>query len=240
MKTRSIFVSIASLLLILSINSCNANTPFAMEDLITEKRSVNDFSELETNGGFEIMIKQGDENALEVQAPERYIDDLLTEVHGDRLVIKMREDVHVTNFNNFKIWLTFRTLKEITSNGAAEIRSDHRLEVPSFSVKINGAAKIDLPVKCQFLEAIINGAGKLNFKGSATQANLTISGAGKMNLLGLEVKKMDVELSGAGNADVFVTGHLKASVSGVGTIRYKGDPTVEKHDNSVFGTIKPY
>jgi hypothetical protein len=61
-----------------------------------------------------------------------------------------------------------------------------------------------------------------------------------VDALDLEVKKMDISLSGAGSAKVFVTGHLDASISGMGSIRYKGNPTVSKTDGSLFGSIKPY
>lgn len=240
MTRRFSFMHLTALLLILSISACG-NSDFAWQgDVIKQKRSVADFSKLETNGGFEIELRQGNENNLEIEAPERYIDDLITEVRGNTLVIEMRENVDVNNFKHFKIWLTFKTLNTLIANGAADIQAKSSLELATLSIEINGAANVELPVESQYLESVINGAGNLEFEGNATEAKFRLSGAGNVEALDLEVKKMDISLSGAGSAKVFVTGHLDASISGMGSIRYKGNPTVNKTDGSLFGSIKPY
>lgn len=240
MKLKSYFTILGVLLFLTSVGACDEVTFPGNDEVIKEKRSVADFSELVTNGGFDIELKQGETNKLQVQAPERYIDDLLTVVEGNKLVIKMREGVTVNQFKNFKVWLTFKTLNKLTANGAADINAEDWLDLSAFSIVINGAADIELPLRCRRLEANINGAGDLNFEGNANVADISIAGAGDLNSLDLEVKKMEISLSGAGSAKVYVTGHLEASISGVGSIRYKGNPTLKKHDGSIFGSIKPY
>jgi hypothetical protein len=67
-----------------------------------------------------------------------------------------------------------------------------------------------------------------------------MSGAGNYNGFELKSEKAKVDMSGVGNVRVYVTKELNASASGVGSVRYKGNPeSITKNSSSFLGSIKP-
>jgi hypothetical protein len=68
--------------------------------------------------------------------------------------------------------------------------------------------------------------------------NATLGGAGELSLADLTADHAAVRLSGLGKAEVNVTGELDATVSGVGSIEYHGQPTVRRHISGL-GDVSP-
>lgn len=240
MKTHTLLQLFLLAVLILPAQAC-INEPFngLSDDLVTQTRDVSGFHELEINGGYKVTIVPGETDELQITAPDQYIDDVISEVTQGRLTIRTREGVEIRNSEGFEIALTFAHLDYLEINGAAELKCPVKLATNSMDVVINGAADITLDVDLQRMQMEVNGAADLSLKGKATEANFMLAGASNLDAEDLETRKMKIDMSGAGNAEVFVTNFLDATVSGVGNIRYKGDPQVRKNDQSVFGTIKP-
>jgi len=67
---------------------------------------------------------------------------------------------------------------------------------------------------------------------------LHISGKGKLQADQLRVAQAIVQISGVGNAQLWVTDSLRIGISGVGTIDYWGEPQVSRQ-TSGLGTINP-
>jgi hypothetical protein len=49
-----------------------------------------------------------------------------------------------------------------------------------------------------------------------------------LDAIDLKTRKVDIKIEGVGAASVIATGNLSASISGIGKIRYKGEPEVFK------------
>jgi hypothetical protein len=64
-----------------------------------------------------------------------------------------------------------------------------------------------------------------------------LSGAGNIDARELKAKEVRVSVSGAASADVYAKEYLDASVSGVGSIDYYGNPAKVKTDVSGVGSI---
>jgi hypothetical protein len=63
------------------------------------------------------------------------------------------------------------------------------------------------------------------------------SGASHLALERLEVDGLEVELSGASNAEVLVRRTISASLSGASSLRYLGSPTLTRQDTSGGSSI---
>lgn len=51
-----------------------------------EKRDVRDFHELSVSSTFQVEIKVGNTESLEIEVDDRYLDDVITEVRAGKLV----------------------------------------------------------------------------------------------------------------------------------------------------------
>ena len=87
---------------------------------------------------------------------------------------------------------------------------------------------IEMNMKANKVKVIGEGGVKFEFNGIADELDATISGAGYLDAIDLKTKRTDCKIEGACAASVYATETLNATISGVGKIRYKGDPQVFK------------
>jgi hypothetical protein len=108
-----------------------------------------------------------------------------------------------------------------------------------FDLEISGAGNVRMDLKVQNLQVDMSGAGNIELRGTARVQDVQMSGAGNYNGFELKSEKAKVDMSGVGNVRVYVTKELNASASGVGAVRYKGNPeSITKNSSSFLGSIK--
>ena len=73
----------------------------------------------------------------------------------------------------------------------------------------------------------LSGVGNVTLsEGNATDLAITLSGVGNIDAQNYQVQNVTVEQSGVGDAKIWVTNSMNGTLSGVGDILYKGNPTV--------------
>lgn len=75
----------------------------------------------------------------------------------------------------------------------------------------------------------VSGSGKVLASGTAQSVEADISGSGKVLAAELETSRCEVRISGSGDVEINVKDELDATISGSGTVAYKGSP---RHINS--------
>ena len=73
----------------------------------------------------------------------------------------------------------------------------------------------------------LRGVGNVNLSnGNASDLEISLSGVGNIDAQNYQIQHVTINHSGVGNAKIWVTDSLKGSLSGVGKISYKGNPTI--------------
>lgn len=114
----------------------------------------------------------------------------------------------------------------VNISGNGKVESD-RLHADAIQIKSSGVAKMALnDVAAGTFHAMLSGSGRVEAAGSAREAELRISGAGSLLLEKLETARCKARISGTGKIRVHATESLETTISGAGSILYKGDPQV--------------
>jgi hypothetical protein len=132
------------------------------------------------------------------------------------------------NFDELILYITFKDLEKLEIQGGISLETKGYVDFKDFYLHVAGGADIEMNLKANNLKVIGEGGVKLEFDGIANELNASISGAGYLNATNLKTKRTDCKIEGACAASVYATDYLNASISGVGKIRYKGDPQVFK------------
>jgi Putative auto-transporter adhesin, head GIN domain len=196
--------------------ACGDRTPSG--PAATETRTVGAFHAVELRGSASLTIQSGSPTAVTVASSRKRLDNTKTEVVNGALIIRSEQSGSVWEQDTLTVTINTPTLDAVEINGAGDVN----------------IAALDTPN----LKLAMNGAGKVEAKGKTTQLEATIAGAGKMDLTTLIADTATVTVDGAGSIDLNVSQNLKATVSGVGKIRYRGNPAnVEKAVHGV-GSIE--
>ena len=84
----------------------------------------------------------------------------------------------------------------------------------------------------------VKGVGNVKLSdGNAPDLKISLSGVGNIDALNYQVENVVITQSGVGNSKIWATNSLSGTLSGVGHISYKGDPTVDVKVSGV-GKVK--
>ncbi|NJD22821.1 MAG: DUF2807 domain-containing protein [Melioribacter sp.] len=180
-----------------------------------QSRTIMEFDKIDAGGAFTLKVKVGPAPSLRISAEENLINYIRTNVKGNTLVIDTKKNISPRK--EIYIEITTPFLRAVDASGANNITV----------YGINGSD----------FEVDVSGAGSVNLSGEVDRFRADLSGAGSINAKDLKAKDVRVSVSGAASADVYAKDYLDASVSGVGSISYYGDPAKTRTDVSGVGSI---
>ena len=197
---------------------------------------ISDFSSIYMEGGYKVVLTQGDEVGLKVKATDNDVfDHLKVENRGDELRLVMCRDY--INYKRIRLHVTFKDLNEIKVEGGLNLKTDGYLDLDNFLLHVQGGAKVELDMKAEDVEIIGEGGVLVELDGVSRNLSVKLSGAGHVDADDLKAKDVDFKIEGVGTGSVYATDELYAKIEGVGKIRYKGNPRVTKNIEGL-GSVK--
>lgn len=200
------------------------------EGLKKEERRVSNFTKVSFKTLGDMKIVQGDEEGLTIEALEDVLPRITTEVRDDTLVISMKpvffqwENITRHIYYSLKV----KNLESFDFSGVGRVESD-QLTANRLEINLRGAGEISIrKLKAEELKAVLGGTGKLQLEGTVTEQEILLKGAGAFQGRDLESESARVTLRGVGEVTVRCSDVLDAKLSGLGSIRYYGDPIVRK------------
>lgn len=198
--------TLASLAVILSLSSgCDYVGIKGNGHIVTETRQVGNFSRLEADGAFTITWTTGPAK-LSITTDANLFEYIRTNLSEDRVRIEWIKPLKGTH--GIKVDVSSPSLSRATLNGAVKLTATN-LSGSEFYLEGNGATRAMLTGTVNAMSAELNGASRLDAEG-------------------LTVRAMELDISGAGRAEVNATDALKVSISGAGKVTYSGNPRVSK------------
>jgi len=203
MKTL-IFALLPGLLL---IAGCRVGGIMGNGHIVTDTRSVADFSEIEAAGGFQIEWRSGSPSVT-ITTDQNLLQHITAENEDHRL--RLHSHGNIWSSHGIKVAISSPTRAGAKLTGAAKLTAN-QLSGHSFAVESTGAAKIHLD-------------------GNVDDLVTDMTGASKLEADSLQTKTTEISSTGASKAEVAVSESLKVSITGAGKVVYSGNPpTVEKH-----------
>ena len=184
-------------------------------NLTEETRKIENFSKIDAAGAFSIKIKVGEDPSLKISAEENLMHLIRTDVRRNTLIIDTKKNISPRK--EIRIYITTPELNSIDCSGANNVTA-YNIDSDNFDVDLSGA-------------------GSIKLSGDVNRLKAEISGAGNISAKHLKANRVAISVSGAASADVYAAEYLDASVSGVGSIDYYGDPKKTNTRVSGVGSI---
>ncbi|MFA4869860.1 MAG: head GIN domain-containing protein [Pedobacter sp.] len=230
--------SLFSLLLVAAtftqINSSSAISPISINSLKSnfDEREVKNFNGIIAGGPIQVIVKFGATESLRFEGDKEAISTLVTEVKGDKLVIRPKTSwvSWARKYENKKIiaYVTAKQLSSLTMSGDGSITVSGTITAAEFATTLSGSGTIKANVEADKITAVVSGSGTANITGKTETASVTLSGPGSFGSKALTVDQLSARISGKGSISVKTDGKIKAVISGSGHVYYTGNPDIEK------------
>ena len=206
--------------------------------VVVETRDIADFTGVDLRMNADVYYKQEPNFKVEVHAQDNIQDILITERQGNRLAIRLKNDIRLRRHEPIKIYVSSPELASFRISGSGKIFSNSLVDADNkMEMDISGSGDIEMvDLVAPYLDANISGSGHVKVTtGMLPEEKLRISGSGNIDLGNVQAQKVTTNTSGSGNIRVNVSNELNVSISGSGNVYYKGQPTISA---SVSGSGK--
>ena len=174
-----------------------------------QKRQVQPFVAISTEGAFTIEVTCQKELSVEVEGDDNILNLVSSEVSGNVLHLKNTKNYSTDEPVRFKI--SVPNLEAISVSGAG-------------AINVKGMANEKFEIDAE-------GAPSITVAGTTKVIDIDSSGAGKIDTHNLRASRGIVESKGVSKIELDVADELDVNVSGPSMVTYTGNPVVNKTVN---------
>lgn len=231
-----VFLIVGALLAACTIPVPVVNTLVGSGRTTTQTYDFSDFDSLIIANAFEAAVVMSDSYSVEVTVDDNVVEHLRVEQKGRTVTVSLDDNFFVRNTTQ-RATITLPKLVSLEASGASRVDVSGFKTSDDVRVTVSGASTTRGDMETGDLTADVSGASTLSLTGSGGDLNVEATGASTADLSDFTVANATVEASGASRALVNASGTLNANASGASSVRYAGDPTLGRIDESGASSI---
>jgi hypothetical protein len=214
----------------------------ASRECTTKTFDVSDFNAIHTNAVANIEYQQTSGScSVTVSGPKNYVELVSANVKDKILYIDMESHQGIEGSSKMKITITSPELVNIETKGVGNFHVASPLQAEKLCIDNTGVGNVKIEnFSGNTVKAFNQGVGNLSISGKVQTAILYNSGVGTIHAQDMKADTVEATNKGVGDLDCYATGSLKAYASGVGCIRYKGDPAHTYIQDKKVSSVKKY
>jgi len=201
-------------------------------DVETEKRSHKNFDEIAVSGGIDVHFVQNSKYSVKVEADENLLEYIVTEVKGDKLVIRKKKNINVKRSKAFDVYVSAPNLEYVSASSGSDFNTTGEIDGDDIKISVSSGADVDMNLNYDTIECSTSSGSDADIKGSARAAKLNSSSGSDIDARMLKVKTCKASASSGSGIKIAVSESLNASASSGGDVTYYGSPDVDKSESS--------
>lgn len=186
-----------------------------------------------------VCFVQADKYCVEAQGTERLIKAIDIKVKDGQMTITSDKHYKINRGEKLTLTIYSPTLSRIVLNGVGNVRIPDKLETKFMEVVNNGVGNIRFyDLQCDELIVKSTGVGNIELAGRTEKIIITSDGVGSVEAYDMVSKVTNVQMDGVGSIHCYASERIDCTNDGVGSIFYKGNPTIEHVRKTGVGSIK--
>ena len=222
-----IIIKFTAFLFLITLSTCSIDILNRIEgnkNVISVKRDINeDFTKVKVSTGIELIIDQGSEISLTVEADENLHDIIITEVEGGKL--KIYTEKNIWKSASKKVYLTVNTLEELKASSGSNVITTNVIKATDLHIGSSSGAKLTLEVAAVNLISNTSSGASANIDVNANSVVSSSSSGSNMKIKGKSTNHETSASSGSSiNAYKLLSKNVTTKVS-------SGASIVSMHQN---------
>ena len=191
----------------------------ASDNVVTKEYKLKPFEKVHMRcvGAVELIQDEKKSGTVELTAPENYIELYKFENNGNELEIDFAKQHINIHTKNVKIKVYTNDLLALKNSGASSIKMDS--------------------LDTDKIEIVNSGVGSITIGGLADDVTLHNSGVGSINAENLKALNVKANVSGVGSITCYASERIEGKVTGVGSLKYAGNPKHKDNHRTGVGSI---
>lgn len=206
-------------------------------NVVTKERPASFFDGVRVSTGIDVYLSQGDRESVKVMADENLHEYIVTEVKNGILHVYF-DNISVRDAEMKRVYVTMKDVKSLKTSSAGDIIGETPIKCNDISLASSSAGDIKLELFANAVDVNISSSGSINLSGEADRLIANLSSAGDLNAFNFKTKEARVDVSSAGDAEIYVAEKLTAHASSAGDILYTGNPGYVDARSSSAGHIR--
>jgi hypothetical protein len=196
-------------------------------DLETFTFNVGEITELRVTLLSNVEFHTTDSNTVTLEIQPNLMEYVTVEESRGVLTVRSTRNINWSRADTPVLTIGSSVLSSVSMTGAGNFTAHDTITVDSFDISFAGAGNgvIDFDVESVSISAA--GAGNFTLSGNAENADISLSGAGRVDALELQTRFANVDMAGAGTVRISCSERLVISAAGVGTVEYRGNPSLD-------------
>lgn len=187
-----------------------------------ETRKVGSFTKISFRHSGKLYLKQGSTQKVEIEGSKDILQEIETEVDGNRLVIGKEGKWFDWNSNDddITVYITVPEIEGLSVSGSGDIIGQSKITARDMDLNVSGSGTLQLDVEASGdVEADVSGSGEIDLKGRCRSFDSDVSGSGKV-MLSINVAEIaDFSVSGSGKIAASGSAQtVKTTISGSGKV----------------------
>ena len=201
----------------INLGASNSKSLLGDNKLTTITRTLSDFNSVIVNIPFTVNITCNGNHSVEISADTNITPLISTEIKNSTLVISTTK--------------SFNTKSKITiSVNAPQLNS----------IQCSGAGNLTvIEINTDKLNVTANGAAEISLTGKVQNFQLNSAGSSTINAKNLISKDTKLQMTGAGEAQIFASNNLNAHITGAADVTYYGNPKHISKNDIIAGSLEP-
>jgi hypothetical protein len=205
-------------------------------NVVEETRDISGFTGVHLSSGIDVLLSEGKEFQVVVEADENLLEVIETELDGDMLVVGT-DHVNIRKARSKKVHVTMPELESLRISSAGDCDGQTPFHCGDLKLSVSSAGNLSMEVEAERIKLDISSSGDARLSGSTGDFDVSLSSAGGLYAFDLVADVVNVNVSSAGDARVHATKEISMNASSAGNIHYKGDARVVRSSKSSAGDI---
>ncbi len=206
--------------------------------ITTTTRAVSGYTSVDVSSSLDVYVIQDSLHSVKIETDDNLAEYIDIKEEGGVLYISMRKNYNLKPTKDIKIFVSGPVFRKFEASGACDFYTQGLVtSTESIAIELSGSSDAEMQLNAPRISADLTGAGSIKLSGQTKDLELDGTGSSTLKCLEMMAENVDVDITGAGDAEVFASVKLDVSVTGSGSVKYKGSPAVNQNISGA-GSVK--